>query len=150
MNRNDRNRIRKAARLYLANCIQASSEFGEELQMAISKEEEKLGNLPENLQDSRKGQDIEQCIEMLGEALDAMENAEDAFDEIAGILSVEAQHPLAATRPGSIDANGRSVDFHAVLPKQLAGQLRSKSILSGLSMNEIICRSLMTYISSDQ
>ena len=142
MNRNDRNRIRKAARLYLANCIQASSEFGEELQMAISKEEEKLGNLPENLQDSRKGQDIEQCIEMLGEALDAMENA--------GILSVEAQHPLAATRPGSIGANGRSVDFHAVLPKQLAGQLRSKSILSGLSMNEIICRSLMTYLSSDQ
>ena len=140
---------KKASVLYLANSLKASSVYKEKVQDFITREEEKLENLPESLQEAQKGQDISSSIDVLEEVLEEIENAENAFKEIENLLGVKvAIFPDRITASKLVEANDKRLDFHAILPKQIALDLKNRSILSGLSMNEILCEALKTFLFS--
>lgn len=119
------------------------------VQAFLIQEEEKFGNLPESLQDAEKGQGISNSIEILEEILEVVESSESALEEVSSLLDIKLSIPQQEKTIEEKLSHGKSsIGFHAILPKDLLLALKCKSMLLGLSMNEIVCRALKLFISN--
>ena len=59
----------------------------EELEIVRDDEQEAYDNLPESLQYSDKGEDMERCIEALDEMMDYLEYSCDLYDKVSELYS---------------------------------------------------------------
>ena len=74
MNKDRRNRI--------AKIIEEIEKATEKLRSVLSEEETVFENMPENLQCSMRGEESEECIDYMNEAIDSLENAIEQLGEI--------------------------------------------------------------------
>ena len=74
MNANRRKRIREA--------IEQIKEIYEDVDMIRDEEQDSMDSIPENLQYSQRYYDMEEYIASIEDALDSLERASDALDEI--------------------------------------------------------------------
>lgn len=86
MNNDRRKRIR-ALILDLESGMYDLTEVDALLQMLLSEEEEALDNIPESLQGSERYDIAEESVELLQEAIDAIDPDEDCADDIIAVLS---------------------------------------------------------------
>lgn len=149
MNKNDRRKLRTAARRYCSLGQQASEVFKDTVEVLQTSEEEKLDNLPESLQTSSQAQNIESAIDDLNTILEALESSENAFEEIADIVGIDiVELPAYATSVSDKEAP-RNRRFQILLTDQIMGKLKQQSLETGLSCNEIICQAISKYLATE-
>ena len=101
-------------------------------------EEEKLDNLPESLQSSKKAEALGDAAEMLQTLLDNAESITDTLDETLTSSSVSSIF-VSTTRETSPRSTGKKdVRFQALLSSVLFTKLKEESAQRGLSMNKIV------------
>lgn len=74
MNKNRRNEIR--------GLIDQLTDINAQLDILKSEEEEALENLPESLQDSERGENMQNCIDNMEYAYDAIDSCIDYLNEV--------------------------------------------------------------------
>lgn len=74
--------MNKERRKKIANIIQDIESIKEKLQEVLSEEESVFDNMPENLQCSMRGEESEEAIDYMGEAIDGLDNAIEQLEEI--------------------------------------------------------------------
>lgn len=149
MNKNDRRKLRTAARRCCSLGQQASEVFKDIVEVLQASEEEKLDNLPESLQDSPQARNIESAIDDLNAILEALESSENVYEEIAdiaGISIIEASVYTTAEADRSVLRNRR---FQILLTDQILGELKQRSLETGLSCNEIVYQALSKYLAAE-
>lgn len=149
MNKNDRRKLRTAARRYCSLGQQASEVFKDTVEVLQTSEEEKLDNLPESLQTSSQAQNIESAIDDLNTILEALESSENAFEEIADIIGIDIVELPAYTTLDSDKEAPRNRRFQILLTDQIMGKLKQRSLETGLSCNEIICQAISKYLATE-
>lgn len=86
MNKNDRKKI-EDLKSQLEDLRGKVEDIGSELQTLADDEQDKYNNLPEGLQQTERGQNMEQDAQTLSEAVDACEsgNVQDAIDALENL-----------------------------------------------------------------
>lgn len=142
MNRDDRNRLCRAARAYDYAIRQADSLFEAVLEQMRDAEADKIDRLPWSLQDSHLAEELNDALDMLDTLLDETLAVIEMLDEI--LSTVETTSNFIATSSGgeAKTLDKRNAGFHALLPASLYSRLKAESFKIGASMNEIVCRAL--------
>lgn len=73
------NKERKAR---IKNIIKEIEQVKEKLQEVLNEEESVFDNMPENLQCSMRGEESEESIDYMNEAIDVLDNAIEQLEEI--------------------------------------------------------------------
>lgn len=84
MNKNQRKSLNKYAK-QLERIVDELSGIHSGIENVKSVEEGKLGNLPDSLRESQKGEDIEEGVERLEEVLELMDDC--AYSDAADLLN---------------------------------------------------------------
>ena len=79
---------------------------------------------------------------MLENLLRNAEAVETAVDDLLDTADVSSDFS-PERKMKTVSAGRKGVSFHAILPSVLLEKLRIESRISGLSMNEILCRALL-------
>lgn len=74
--------MNKERRARISNIIKEIEQVKDRLQEVLSEEESVFDNMPENLQYSMKGEESEESIDYMNEAIDALDNALEQLEEI--------------------------------------------------------------------
>lgn len=74
--------MNKERRMKISNTIKKIEQVKEELQEILNEEESVFDNMPENLQSSMRGEESEEAINCMSEAIDALDNAIEQLEEI--------------------------------------------------------------------
>lgn len=80
MNDSRRRQIKKAASNWMEKHAELMQELNEELQAILDAEQEAYDNLPENIQETEKGEAMQECIDMMQEVVDACDETGDFED----------------------------------------------------------------------
>lgn len=148
MNRNDRTKLNNAYEDFDREIRKAAYIFSNMVEQMKAEEEEKLDRLPSQLRDSSKGEQLDESIGKLSDVLDQIENITSSVDEIACALEAESKFIAPdEARPAIISPGRKGKSFHALFPGSLLTALKDRSAMSGISMNEIVCRTLMKELS---
>lgn len=145
MNRNDRTKLKNACTDFDRDVRKAVYIFNNEVELMKDEEDEKLERLPSQLQNSVKGDQLSESVTLLADVLEKIENLSTSLDDITDALGVQSafimpQQPMKqAVSPGR---KGKS--FHALFPVSLMKELKVESRRRGISMNELLCRTLQT------
>lgn len=75
--------MNKARRKELASIVELIEEARERLESVKDEEQEDFGNMPESLQDSERGETMQEYIDTMEELLDALDDGVDELQEIA-------------------------------------------------------------------
>ena len=144
MNDKDRTRIRKACTDCDREVRKAIYIFGNEVDGMKYSEEEKIDNLPPQLRDSSKGDQLDEAVRQLTEVADKIDAISTALDDITDTLGAESKFiaPRETRKPLSPGRKGKS--FHALFPESLLKELKAESARRGISMNEMVCRTLQS------
>lgn len=146
MNKNDRRKLRTAARRCCILGRQASEVFKDIVEVLQVSEEDKLDNLPESLQDSPQAQNIESAIDDLNAILEALESSENAYEEIADIVGINIVELPVYTASETNTKAPRNRRFQILLTDQILEKLKQRSLETGLSCNEIIYQAISKYL----
>lgn len=142
MNRNDSNKLKRIVQAYDYSIRRADSSFQRDIAQMKANEEEKLDNLPESLQSSKKAEALEDAAEMLQTLLDNAESITDTLDETLTSSSVSSIFVSTARETSPSSTGKKDVRFQALLSSRLFTKLKEESAQRGLSMNEIVCQAL--------
>lgn len=142
VNRKGRSKLKNAAEKFNRESNQAIATFISVLEDLKNEEQEKLDNLSEQLVLSVKGEQIEESMESLDNLLDGTAEMRDALENLLSEQGLNFSF-APVVESDRRESKGRSrIQFHAVLPDILLDRLRRKSKNTGISMNEIVCRTL--------
>ena len=75
--------MNKARRKELASIVELIEEARERLEAVKDAEQEAFDNMPESLQDSERGETMQEYIDTMEELLDALDDGVDELQEIA-------------------------------------------------------------------
>ncbi len=149
MNRNDRVKMRKACTDFDRNVREAIYIFDYEVERMKEEEDEKLERLPSQLRDSSKGDQLDESTRQLSDVLDNLESIVSTVDDIIDVFAIESKFiaPENTERP-LISPGRKGKSFHALFPESLLNKLKTESARRGISMNEIVCRTLQNELES--
>ncbi len=143
MNRNDRIRIKRACADFDRSIREAVYIFNNEVESMKEEEEEKLDRLPSQLRDSSKGDQLDETARQLSDVLDKIESISTSVDDVIDILEVKSKFMIPKETKKSIISPGRKgKSFHALFPEDLVKELKDESLRRGISVNELVCRTL--------
>ena len=74
--------MNKERRTKISNIIKEIENIKDKLQDVLNEEESVFDNMPENLQCSMRGEESEESIDYMNEAIDALDNAVEQLEEI--------------------------------------------------------------------
>ena len=74
--------MNKERRNKIAKIIKELESAADKLRTVLSEEETVFENMPENLQCSMRGEESEECIDYMNEAIDSLESAIEQLGEI--------------------------------------------------------------------
>jgi Ni,Fe-hydrogenase III large subunit len=142
MNDKDRTRIRKACTDCDRDVRRAIYIFGNEVEDMKYNEEGKIDNLPPQLRDSSKGDQLDDAVRQLTEVADKIEVISTALDDITDALGAESKFIAPRDAGKSLSPGRKGKSFHALFPESLLKELKVESARRGISMNEMVCRTL--------
>lgn len=141
MNRTDRNKLKMAMSTFYNAYQYYSARFSSVLDSLEEAEQEKYDNLPSSIQESSKGQDIQDALESLSD----LSNLLEACDNEVESLIEGVDFPIAAFNLSSLEfkkTKEERVSFHAKLPVSLLKELKLRASLLGTDMNSLLITSL--------
>ena len=141
MNRTGRTRLENAVHNFDRKLRQALHLFTDEMEDMLYDENTKLANVPEPLRDTSQSENYSTAIEMIEEVLKNTEAIETSLDDVLTAADVSSDF-VPEKRQTKVSTGRKGVNFHAILPSEMMGKLKRESMVSGLSMNEILCRAL--------
>ena len=144
MNDKDRTRIRKACTDCDRDVRRAIYIFGNEVEDMKYNEEGKIDNLPPQLRDSSKGDQLDDAVRQLTEVADKIEVISTALDDITDALGAESKFIAPRDAGKSLSPGRKGKSFHALFPESLLKELKVESARRGISMNEMVCRTLQS------
>ena len=144
MNDKDRTRIRKACTDCDRDVRRAIYIFGNEVEDMKYNEEGKIDNLPPQLRDSSKGDQLDDAVRQLTEVADKIEVISTALDDITDALGAESKFIAPRDAGKSLSPGRKGKSFHALFPESLLKELKAESARRGISMNEMVCRTLQS------
>lgn len=148
MNRDNRIKLKSAYTDFDREVRRAAYMFSNEIEQMKEEEEEKLDRLPSQLRDSSKGEQLDESISKLSDVLDRIDDIASSVDDIADALEAESKFIAPSIdKPATISPGRKGRSFHALFPESLLQALKDRSATSGLSMNEIVCRTLLKELS---
>lgn len=144
MNRDARNRLKRASSAFHCSVMHAVTGYRSEVELLKADEEDKLDRLPDSIRDSAKGEAISDAMEMLDDVLEGTDRIEEELeniirDTLGYAFAYESVTELRTETPAGLK---RDMRFQALLPNELATRLRFRSSVTGLSMNELLIRAL--------
>lgn len=74
--------MNKERRIKILNVIKEIEQIKDKLQKVLNEEETVFDNMPENLQCSMRGEESEESIDYMNDAIDALDNAIEQLEEI--------------------------------------------------------------------
>lgn len=74
--------MNKERRRKISNIIKEIEQIKNKVQEVLSEEESIFDNMPENLQYSMRGEESEESIDYMNDAIDALDNAIEQLEEI--------------------------------------------------------------------
>lgn len=74
--------MNKERRIKILNVIKEIEQIKDKLQEVLNEEETVFDNMPENLQCSMRGEESEESIDYMNDAIDALDNAIEQLEEI--------------------------------------------------------------------
>lgn len=143
MNRSGRTRVNNAVRDCDRKIRQALYVFNNEIESIKDEENEKLDNLPQQIRDSTLGENFTEALQMLDELIETSGDIETSLDELIDTAGVQSDFTVEL-KTKKISDGRKGINFHAIIPSALMEKLRGESLLAGLSMNEILCRALLS------
>ena len=141
MNRDEKRIMRRVIQKYDSSLRNVHDDFEREIGILQYREDSKLKALPQSFENSSLAYNLTEASEMLGRILKMDEKIIDLLDDIlyaSGVTS-SFKHVSSKTK---VVREKKDVSFHALLPSSLLKRLKEESLLSGLSMNEILCQTL--------
>ena len=144
MNDKDRTRIRKACTDCDRDVRRAIYIFGNEVEDMKYNEEGKIDNLSPQLRDSSKGDQLDDAVRQLTEVADKIEVISTALDDITDALGAESKFIAPRDAGKSLSPGRKGKSFHALFPESLLKELKAESARRGISMNEMVCRTLQS------
>lgn len=143
MNRYDRNKIKRACLDFDRNIRESVYIFNSKVELMRDGEQDKLDRLPSQLRDSSKGDQLDETARQLSDVLDKLESISTSVDDIIDVLDVKSKFVAPReTKPSVISPGRKGKSFHALFPETLLKELKAESQRRGISMNEIVCRTL--------
>ncbi len=142
MNRSGRAKVSNLVRDCDRKIRQALYVFNSEVESIRDDESGKFDNLPQQIRDSSLGENFTEAVEMLEELMENSERIESSLDELIDAAGVQSSF-TPELKEKKVSTGRKGISFHAIIPSDLMEKLRSESLLQGLSMNEILCRSLL-------
>lgn len=142
MNKNERRKLKTAARRYCNTTMQALQEFSCIIDDFKENEEEKLENLPESLVNSTQSVNITEAIDMLDEIMENFDSIESACDMIADITDINIEYTEPSGHFEASDTGLRKNRVQILLSDHLLSIIRMEAAAEGCSHNEVICRAL--------
>lgn len=82
MNDSRRRQIKKAASNWMEKHAELMQTLNEELQAILDAEQEAYDNLPESIQETEKGEAMQECIDMMQKMVDACDETSDFEDSL--------------------------------------------------------------------
>ena len=144
MNDKDRTKLRKACMDCDRDVRRAIYIFGNEVEDMKYNEEEKIDNLPQQLRDSSKGDQLDEAVRQLTEVSDKIDAISTALDDITDALGTESKFIAPCETKKSLSPGRKGKSFHALFPESLLKELKAESARRGISMNEMVCRTLQS------
>jgi flagellar biosynthesis chaperone FliJ len=74
--------MNKERRMKISNVIKEIGQIKDKLQEVLNEEETVFDNMPENLQCSMRGEESEESIDYMNDAIDALDSAIEQLEEI--------------------------------------------------------------------
>ena len=142
MNRDNKRKMNRVIKNYDRGLRNAHAEFESEIGKLQYNEESKLNSLPSSFENSPTADNLSEASEMLNKILKLDEKIIDLLDDILyeSGTSSDFKPVICKTK---IAPEKKDVSFHALLPSSLLKRLKEESLLTGISMNEILCQSLI-------
>lgn len=142
MNRDDRKAMQRAVKTYDRGLRTIHTEFETEISWMKDNENSKLDNMSPSFESGRTVDQINESIQKLTNILEKADEIITALDDILSEAEVRSDYK-GVTRKTKIIPEKKNVSFHALLSSSLLKRLREESQRTGLSMNEIVCQSLL-------
>lgn len=143
MNRNERTKLKNACTDFDRNVREAVYIFNNEVELMKDGEDEKLDRLPSQLRDSNKGEQLNESVTLLSDVMEKLESISSYLDEITDTLGTQSAFITPQqTKKQLISPGRRGKSFHALFPESLIKELKTESQRRGISMNELLCRTL--------
>lgn len=146
MNRDDRNKLKRAIQAYDCCIRKADCIFERKIEEMRDSESDKIDRLPQALSSSRMAEELDDAVGMLDSIIENAQSIIEQLDEI--LASSDVSSCYSDTKPeNAVNAKGKKdVSFHALLPTSLVLKLKEESHLTGISMNELVCQAISTKI----
>ncbi len=142
MNEKDRVKLRKACTDCDRDVRRALYIFSNEVESMKYGEEEKIDNLPSQLRDSTKGDQLDEAVRQLTDVAEKLDDISTALDDITDALGAESKFIAPREAMKSLSPGRKGKSFHALFPESLLKELKAESARRGISMNEMVYRTL--------
>ena len=153
MNRDSRNLVMRKTRDFLSAFDELYNDYISFIEDLKQDEEQKLGNLPQPLSESIKGEQISDALARLDDALNALDELKSQADSLPDTLDVEMKRSrkktdnklpaicknAALSNPGE----NRTKRLQLLITPTLDSAIRSQSSNLNLSANDLINRILI-------
>lgn len=144
MNRDKRRAVKTAVKRYCSTVESATEQFTSVIEGIREREEDKLENLPESLQDSPLGDNINEAADTLTTLLEGAENVSDSCEDILEDAGTDLPKlPVSESVETVIGKDPRSHRVQILVSEKLFSLLKKTSLETGRSVNEIINQSLL-------
>lgn len=141
MNRDERRKVKRIVQDYDRSLRSAYEDFEREMSIMKDNESEKISSLPSSFEEAPIADKLRDSVDMFSTILEKSENIMEALNDILDAADVKSVYSTG-TRKTKIVSEKKDVSFHALLSSSLFKRLKEESLRTGLSMNEIISRTL--------
>ena len=121
-------------------------EYSEMIAEQLERDEEKLDNLPANLENSELYSQIENNVEQLQETMEIVESIQEQFEDIPNLLEFEYRKERKQKQVkipvDNCRKEKRTERLQAVIPPTMGCLLRTYAAKCNISVNEILNRFL--------
>ena len=143
MNRDEKRAMQRVVKAYDRRLRTVHTEFESEISWMKDKENDKLDNMSSSFESGRVVDQINDSIQTLTNILEKADEIITALDDILSEADVSSDYKQV-TRQTKVTLDKKDVSFHALLSSSLLKRLKEESQRTGLTMNEIVCRALVT------
>lgn len=138
MNKHDRDKIGKETRRFVHDVRAAATAYRAAMERVRDAEEEKRGNLPENLAESVLAESICQASDDISDVLGKVDEIEEACVEIMDTLEVSPTGLMAGKRaPRSEGDRRRTKQLHLITSPAMDEDMRALANRLGKSLNQV-------------
>lgn len=146
MNRDERNRLKRAVKAYDCSIRQADAIFEKSIDEMKDLESDKIDRLPQSLSSSMMAEGLNEAVEMLDSIMENAQTIIEQLDEILTTTDVASCYTSSSRKNTGNVTDKRDTSFHALLPSSLLLRLKEKSQRTGESMNELVCQAIQNNI----